>query len=279
VAERTGRPPAARLGPRVYGRLVAAGLRGRVRRPSALLLRLLGTGLIILADAFGIALLVQRFGGLAGWSAPEVVLLVGLGATGQGLGLLFGDRLEPTYFSDLIRRGTFDQVLVRPTAPLAWLVASQVEVRYLGRLVVGTGMVAWAADRAGVHWSTGRVLAALLAVVCCGVLVLSVCVLGAALTFVTVEGSEMVNIFIYGGVSLNGFPVQIYGSVLRFVFVWVVPFGLTVYVPALVLLGRAGPPGLPAALLWATPVATAGFAGLAAVGWRRGLRHYVGTGS
>src|SRR5206468_6664858 len=107
-----------------------------------------------------------------------------------GLGLLFGDRLEPTYFSELVRRGTFDQVLVRPTAPLGWLVASQVEVRYLGRVVVGAGMVAWAADRAGVDWTAGRLLVALLAVVCCGVLVLSVCVLGAALTFATVEGSE-----------------------------------------------------------------------------------------
>jgi ABC-2 type transport system permease protein len=67
--------------------------------------------------------------------------------------------------------------------------------------------------------------------------------------------------------------------VLRFVFVWVVPFALAVYVPALVLLGRAGPPGLPATLLWATPVATAAFAGLSAILWRLGLRHYVGTGS
>jgi ABC-2 type transport system permease protein len=270
---------AARLGARAYRQVVAAGLRARVRRPSALLLRLLGTGLVILAEAFGVVLLVERFGGLAGWSAPEVALLVGIGATGQGLGLLFGDRLEPTYFSELVRRGTFDQVLVRPTAPLGWLVASQVEVRYLGRLVVGAGMVAWAADRAGVDWTAGRVLVTLLAVVCCGVLVLSVCVLGAALTFATVEGSELVNIFIYGGISLNGFPIQIYGSVLRFLFVWVVPFGLTVYVPALVLLDRAGPPGLPAALVWATPAATAGFAGLAALGWRQGLRHYVGAGS
>jgi ABC-2 type transport system permease protein len=269
----------ARLGPGVYGHLAAAGLRGRASRPSTLLLRAVGTGLVILADALGIALLVRRFGTLAGWTVPDVVLLTGLGATGQGLGLLFGDRMEPTYFSELIRRGTLDQVLVRPTAPLGWLVASQLEARYLGRLLVGVGLTVWAGDRAGVDWSAGHLLVAALAVLCCGVLVLSFCVLGAALTFVTVEGSELVNIFIYGGVSLNSFPVHIYGSVLRFVFVWVVPFALALYVPALVLLGRTGPPGLPATLVWATPVATAGFAGLAALGWRWGLRHYVGTGS
>jgi ABC-2 type transport system permease protein len=263
----------------VYGLLVGAGMRGRVHRPGWLLIRTAGSGLVILADGFAAALVVDRFGTLAGWSAPEVVLLVGLSAAGQGLGLLLGDRLEPTYFSELVRRGTFDQVLVRPTAPLGWLIATQVEARYVGRLLAGVGMVAWAADRAGVVWTGGHLLVALLALVCCATLVLSVCVLGAALTFATVEGSEVVNIFVYGGVTLTGYPVQIYGSVLRFLFVWVVPFALAVYVPALVLLGRTGPPGLPAALVWVTPVATAGFAGLAALGWRHGLRHYVGAGS
>jgi ABC-2 type transport system permease protein len=263
----------------VYARLVSAGLRGRVYRPGWLLIRTIGSGLIILADGFAAALVVDRFGTLAGWSAPEVVLLVGLSAAGQGLGLLLGDRLEPTYFSELVRRGTFDQVLVRPASPLAWLIATQVEARFVGRLLAGVGMVAWAADRAGVTWTGGHLLVALLALACCAALVLSVCVLGAALTFATVEGSEVVNIFVYGGVTLTGYPVQIYGSVLRFLFVWVVPFALTVYVPALVLLGRTGPPGLPAALVWVTPVATVGFTGLAALGWRHGLRHYVGAGS
>jgi ABC-2 type transport system permease protein len=263
----------------VYGQLAAAGLRARVRRPSGLVLRTLGTGLVILADAFGIALVVERFGTLGGWTTPEVVLLVGLGAAGQGLALSFGDRLEPTYFSQLVRHGTIDQVLVRPAAPLGWLVASQLEVRHLGRLLVGAGVTVWAADRAGVVWSTGHLLVAALAVACCAVLVLSVCVLGAALTFTTVEGSEVVNIFIYGGVSLTSFPMQIYGSAVRLVFAWVVPFALAVYVPTLILLDRAGPPGLPAALIWATPSATAAFAALAALGWRLGLRHYVGTGS
>jgi ABC-2 type transport system permease protein len=263
----------------VYGRLVAAGLRGRVNRPGWLVVRTLGTGLIVLADGFAVALVVERFGTLAGWTAPEVVLLFALAAAGQGLGLVLGDRLEPTYFSEQVRRGTFDQVLVRPTAPLGWLIASQVEVRHLGRLLAGAAMVAWAADRAGVVWSADHLLVALLAVVCCAILVLSICVLGAALTFATIEGSEVVNIFNYGGVALTSFPVQIYGSVLRFLFVWVVPFALAVYVPALVLLGRTGPPGLPAALVWLSPASAAGFAGLTALGWRVGLRHYVGAGS
>ena len=73
--------------------------------------------------------------------------------------------------------------------------------------------------------------------------------------------------------------MQIYGSPLRFMFVWVIPLGLAIYVPALGVLGRQGPPGLPGWLAWlAAPVAGA-FAALGGLAWRAGIRHYVGTGS
>lgn len=62
-------------------------------------------------------------------------------------------------------------------------------------------------------------------------------------------------------------------------YTWLLPFGLTVDVPALTLLGRAGPPGLDASLLWMTPLAAAWTAALARIAWRQAIRHYVGAGS
>jgi ABC-2 type transport system permease protein len=264
---------------RVYRLLAAASLRGRVSHPAGFALRTLGTGLLVATEVVGVVLAVRRFGTLAGWTAPQVVLLVGLGAAGQGLGLALGDRLEPAFFSELVRKGTFDQVLTRPTSPLGWMVASYLEVRFVGRVLVGAGVVAWAASRAGVAWTPSHLLVAATAVACCAALVLAISVLGGALTLYTVEGSEVVNIFTYGGVALSCYPMEIYGPALRAVFTWMVPFALAVYVPGLVLLGRTGPPGLPAGLLWATPAVTAAFAGLAGLGWRAGVRHYTGTGS
>ncbi|HEV8651180.1 MAG TPA: ABC-2 family transporter protein, partial [Actinomycetes bacterium] len=128
-----GRAGRARAAAAVYRRLAAATLRGRVRHPAGFVLRTLGTGLVVITEIVGVVLVVEGFGSLAGWTAPEVVLLVGLGAAGQGLGLVFGDRLEPAFFSEVVRKGSFDQVLTRPTSPLGWMVASYVEVRFLGR--------------------------------------------------------------------------------------------------------------------------------------------------
>jgi ABC-2 type transport system permease protein len=116
-------------------------------------------------------------------------------------------------------------------------------------------------------------------VVCAATIVFAVLLAAAGFTFVTVQGSEAVNVLVYGGQYLASYPMQIYGPPLRFLFVWLVPFGLAIYVPALGVLGRQGPPGLPAWLAWLAAPAAGAFLAAGGLAWRAGIRHYVGTGS
>jgi ABC-2 type transport system permease protein len=50
-------------------------------------------------------------------------------------------------------------------------------------------------------------------------------------------------------------------------------------VPALGVLGRQGPPGLPGWLVWLTAPVAAAFLAAGGLAWRTGVRHYVGAGS
>jgi ABC-2 type transport system permease protein len=268
---------AERLG--VYLRLAAASVRATTRRPAYLAARTLAAALIVVIEVAGVALMLDRFGSIGGWRPAEVLVLFGLAFAAQGLAMVFGNSLEAEKVSELVRRGTFDQVLTRPTSPLGWVVASYVDTRFVGRLLAGAGSVVWAADRAGVTWTAGRAGLAALAVACGAAIVFAVLVAAAGSTFVTVQGSEAVNVLVYGGTYLASYPMQIYGSVLRFLFVWVVPVGLAIYVPALGVLGRQGPPGLPAWLAWLTAPVAAAFLAAGGLAWRAGIRHYVGTGS
>jgi len=139
--------------------------------------------------------------------------------------------------------------------------------------------VVWAGARAGVEWTPGRVGLAALAVTCAAAIVFGVLLLSAAFTFLTVQGSEATNVLVYGGTYLTSYPMQIYGSALRLLFLWVVPLGLAIYVPALGVLGRQGPPGVPASLAWLTAPAAAAFLAAGGLAWRGGVRRYVGAGS
>ena len=140
------------------------------------------------------------------------------------------------------------------------MVASYVDTRFLGRMLAGAATVVWATDRAGVAWTPGRAGLAALAVACAAAIIFGVLLAAAGFTFVTVQASEAVNVLIYGGQYLASYPMQIYGSPLRFIFVWVVPLG------AGHLRARprgAGPPGTAGA---------AGVAGLAGRPGRGGVR-------
>ena len=61
-------------------------------------------------------------------------------------------------------------------------------------------------------------------------------------------------------------------------FVWVVPVGLVVYVPALWVLDRPGPAGVDRGLLPLVPLVVLAFCAVAAAAWRAGLARYRGAG-
>ena len=74
-------------------------------------------------------------------------------------------------------------------------------------------------------------------------------------------------------------PITIYGPWLRRMMCYVVPGAFVAYFPALALLGRPDPLGLPEALQWSSPLVAAIAVTGARLVWRTGVRHYQGTGS
>ena len=104
-------------------------------------------------------------------------------------------------------------------------------------------------------------------------------VIGAAITFWTVETSEVTNVFTYGGEALVSYPMPIYAEGVRRFFTYVVPLVFVTYLPALYILEKADPLGLPPVLQLCSPVVAVVFLFVARFCWALGVRHYQGTGS
>jgi ABC-2 type transport system permease protein len=243
------------------------------------LLRTAGAGMLVISEAIGALILLDRFGGIGGWSPSEVLLLFGLADAGLGLGMLLADPLEPPTFSQLLRDGRFDQVLTRPVSPLVWVVSTDIQIRYLGRLATGLLVAGIALVTSGAPVTPAAVALMVFATVAMGVTIVAILTIGAAITMFTVEGTEVLNAFTYGGAAMAGWPLQIYAGALRAVFVWAVPVGVSVYVPTLWILGREGPAGAGRAMLAVVPVLVAAFCVAAAMAWRAGLARYTGAGA
>lgn len=263
----------------VYRRLVAAQLRGQLEYRVSFWLDISATFIATFVDFVGIAILFGRVADLGGWRLGEIALLYGLVATSfavaNGAGYGFND------FGELVRRGTFDGVLLRPRSLVLVVMSSQVPLRMLGRLaqavlVLGIAVVwtggwqAWGPD----EWLL------LTATLLGGVLFyFGILMAGATLCFWTVESTEVVNIFTYGTVEMSSYPLGIFPAALRNFFTFIVPLAFIDYYPALRLLGRPDPEGWPKDVAWlALPIGCIVFLAGRSL-WRFGVRHYLSTGS
>jgi ABC-2 type transport system permease protein len=104
-------------------------------------------------------------------------------------------------------------------------------------------------------------------------------VIGATITFWTVESIEAINILTYGGSELMAYPMQIYQDWMRLFFTYVVPAIFLNYYPALYFLDKPDPFHLPVWAHFLAPLAGFGVLGAGLLFWRYGLRHYQSTGS
>ena len=98
--------------------------------------------------------------------------------------------------------------------------------------------------------------------------------LGAALTFYTVQGLEVVNILTDGGREISQYPMDIYRRGFRIFFTGLIPYACTFYWPLLYLTGRTG-----SALCAAAPLAGFLFLLPCTAVFRLASRRYRSTGS
>ncbi|MCS0634652.1 ABC transporter permease [Streptomyces sp. LP05-1] len=228
-------------------------------------------------DFVVILLMFGHVRGLGGFSFAEVAFLYGTTSTSFGLAdLLLG---QVSRLGRRVRDGTLDTLLVRPAPVLAQVAADRFALRRLGRITQGLVVLVWSLALLDVAWTLPKVLLVPVMVVTGGVLFGSVMVAGAAFQIWAQDGAEVVNAFTYGGNTLLQYPPSVFAGELVRGVVYVVPLAFVNWVPALYVLGRAAPAGLPAWSAFLSPLVAAALCVPAALFWRAGLRAYRSTGS
>jgi ABC-2 type transport system permease protein len=232
------------------------------------------------ATALDVLTVLVLFGAtrvVGGFTLPEALLMVSLSSCGFVLADFTVGNIErlKTY----VRTGTLDAVLVRPLSALAQLVLMDLPLRKALRLLLGVAVLVVAVRVNGVDWTPARVALLVLAPLAGGVFFGAIFVLSASLAFWWVDSGEIGSAFTYGGRDFTSYPVTVYGGWFRATFAYGLGFGFVAYQPALALLGRADPLGLPAWAGYVSPLVALAAAALAAAVWRTGIRHYRSTGS
>jgi ABC-2 type transport system permease protein len=219
-----------------------------------------------------------RIPSLLGWSLGEVAMLYAVMSISFGLAEMFGAGIDA--FSDTIRLGEFDRILLRPSGSFMQVVASDFRLRRMGRITQGCVTFVIALYLLPeMNWTASKVVALAIGIVSGSILFMSVLVLGATLCFWTVETTELINILTYGGRDMLSYPLTIYHQAMQRFFLFVVPLAFGSFVPTCYLLGKPLPFGLPGETAFAAPLVALAFALCSRAIWQFGVRHYQSTGS
>lgn len=260
----------------LYRRLVAAHVRSQLQYRLSFALNLLGMALITFLDFIAILIIFQQVPALGGWEVAEVALLYAIASIAFALTDLAIGHLD--LFPDMIKKGTFDLVLVRPLPSLFQVIASDFALRRLGKAAQAVAVLAIAVVQLDVDWDAGRIAMVPVAIASGIVIYGAVWIALATIAFWIVDAIEFVNAFTYGGNFLSQYPVNIFGKWLRSLVLFVVPMAFVAYFPTLYILDKPDALDLPDALRFGSPLVAIAVALVANAAWNNAVRHYRSAG-
>ncbi|GAA2316182.1 transporter [Streptomyces caniferus] len=260
-----------------YGLIVRMWVRSALAYRASFLMMAFGNFAANALDFVAIMLMFSRIDALGGFSLPEVAFLYGTSGVSLGLADLLLGSIEG--LGRRVRDGTLDVLLLRPAPVFAQVAADRFALRRLGRLTQALLVLGWSLPRLPVDWTVGRVLMVPLMAVCGAAIFAAVFTAGAAFQFWAQDAAEVQNSFTYGGNAMLQYPPTVFAKELVRGVTFLVPLAFVNWLPALRLLGRPDPLGLPGWVDFLGPVVAALMCTGAGLAWRLGLRAYRSTGS
>ncbi|MDG4859095.1 ABC transporter permease [Streptomyces sp. T-3] len=228
-------------------------------------------------DFVAILLMFSHIDALGGYTLGEIAFLYSTTSTAFGLADLALGSMNR--LGRRVRDGTLDTLLVRPAPVLAQVAADRFALRRLGRVSQGLFVLGYALAVADIDWTPLKVLMLPMMLLSGAGIYAALYIAGAAFQFIAQDASELQNSFTYGGNTLLQYPPSIFAQDLVRGVTFVLPLAFVNWLPALYVLDRENPLGLPDWLAFLPPVVAVACCGLAALAWRAGLRSYRSTGS
>jgi ABC-2 type transport system permease protein len=244
---------------------------------TSFILRVIGHFVVTASEFIAIVFIFDKFSHIKGWSLWEVGLLYGMTSVSFALTEILGRGFH--VFDRMIRLGTFDRVLLRPAGIFVQILAAELELRKLGRMAQGFVIMIISWYMLGLRPDPVKIGFLAAAVINGTIFYLALFIAGATMCFWTVESTELPNMLTYGGVEALSYPVAVYRRWFRNALIFVIPMAFINYFPALYILNKPDPLGLPYIMRFLFPLASAVVMIPALKFWNYGVQHYKSTGS
>lgn len=257
---------------RLYSHYVSILLRSAMQYKTSFLLGAAGQFLVSFNGLLALLFVFARFTSVKGYTYEEALLCYGVMLLGFSIAQCMARGLES--FSYLVKNGEFDRILVRPRSALLQVIGSRFETNRFFRILLACGMLFYGARHCQITWTPPKTATLLFMIAGVVGLFVALFLLGASISFFTIEDGGFLNILIYGGNEHGKYPVDIYGKQMLKFCTYVIPYALVQYYPLQYLLGRT--------VHWKYALYPLGafiFLSVCYGAWRFGMRHYQSAGS
>jgi ABC-2 type transport system permease protein len=220
-----------------YGRMMRAAVMGRMEYRGSFIVFIVTLLGFYGAQIAVIGLMLQRFERIGGWGAGDIAFLYGLLVLAQGLTAAVTAGMID--FSEFVREGTFDRVLLRPLSPLGQILAMRFDPAGVAHLALGVAAMAVATNLLeGFVWSF-QIFALLTLTVIGGALILSaIRIIIGAVAFFTVSNQGLQHLVVFSAREFLLYPVDIYNRPVRVLLTFLFPVAFINFYPAHLFLDR-----------------------------------------
>ena len=181
--------------------------------------------------------LFERFGILREYNIYQVIICFSVVQFGES----FSEAILRGFdkFSDIIKNGGFDLLLIRPQNIYLQIMGTKIEFPKLIKSLFSLLLLAYAVIKLEIYTNPLYLLILVVMLLSSAIIFSSVFIIGAALCFKTVEGLEIINIFIYGTRDFAQYPIGIYNKIVRIFFTYIIPMAIASYFPMLYITGQS----------------------------------------
>lgn len=235
---------------------------------------ILQTMLVVISDPIGLIFMFSRFGSIGVWSVERIILIYAMAVTSFGLAESFFRGFD--YFpTQMIRSGSFDRVLLRPTSLFVQIAGSYFHMHRLSRVLSGGLAITWCLWKLKIKISFLKMIILFLALIGGFITYAGVFVFTSGLAFFTIQGLDWIFIFTNASYQVTRIPMDYMPRILKNVFTFFMPMLVISYYPTSAICGwgqniAKGFLALPAGILFfifSTRI------------WNFGVKHYKSTGS
>ena len=257
---------------RLYFKYIAMAIKGQMAYKSSFIMMSIGHFAITAIEFLGVYILFDRFEQLKGWTLYEVAVFYGVISMAFAFTEAFGRGYDR--FHEYIRMGDFDRYLLRPRSLNLQILGSDFQLMRIGRFLQGLMVLGYGMHHLEFEQPMLVILTLILALVGAVLTFLGLFTLQAAMSIFTIQTLEIANAFTYGGVQMAQYPMDIYKSWFRKIFLFLIPLGTVTYFPIMSVLGRGS-----LVIGLATPLVGLVFYAFSIWIFNYGVRYYCSTGS